>query len=71
MGGLGGEHENARANDGPDAQQGELPSSQGAMKAFFLGRRENDVERLDTPENHAEYLIWVNRDTSIGKASVP
>jgi hypothetical protein len=52
LGGFGGQDENARADDGADAKQGQLQRPEAAMQAFFLGGGKNVIKRFDAPKNH-------------------
>ena len=52
----GGEHENARADDAADAEQGQLERAQRPVKRFLLGCRQNGIEWLYAPEYHVRPL---------------
>ena len=46
LGGCGGQNENPRPDNGADAQHGQLEGTQGSVKGFLFGRRQDGVERL-------------------------
>jgi hypothetical protein len=47
----GSEHENAGADNRPNAQQGQLNWPQRAMQRFLLGSGKNGVQRFDATEH--------------------
>ena len=47
--GRGGQHENAGADDGANAEQGQLEGPEGALERLLLGGCKDLVERLDPP----------------------
>jgi hypothetical protein len=57
LGGSGGEHENAGADDGADAQQRQLQRPQRAMQRFLLRRRQYGVQRFDAIQDHEVFPL--------------
>src|SRR6185312_17013402 len=53
---LGGEHEDAGADDRADTQHGELEGTQRALERLLFRGRKNSVERLDAAEKHVDPL---------------
>ena len=60
-----GEHENARADDAADAEQGQLERAERAVQRLLLGRRQNGVERFDAARTVRPLGAWLAIDTPL------